>query len=153
LYLAPKLILGKDYEIMWYGGANLSHIGTRRCWKERDVSSKLIDLFLLNPNWAFIVDSDTHNRNISSGIQKRKGEVIKECKAQDKYWWKVDKCIEECVKKFMKWSDHPKNRKVEKAHQYEKKISSFDEDELRKKLPVETNRKLDELIKRIEKWA
>lgn len=151
--LVPKLTLGKDYEIMWYGGANLSHIGIRRCWKDNDSSSKLIDLFKLSPNWAFIVDSDTHNQSIAKGIQKRKDEIIKECKAQDKYWWKVDKCIEECVKKFMQWSDHPKSNKVEKAHQYEKKILSFDEGRLREKLNAKTNRKLDELIKRIENWA
>lgn len=151
--LAPKLTLGKDYEIMWYGGANLSHIGIRRCWKDSDSSSKLIDLFKLNPNWAFIVDSDTHNKKITKGIQKRKDEVIKECKTQNKYYWKVDKCIEECVKTFMCWSVFPENNKVEKARQYEKKILSFDEGKLRKILNAKTKRKLDELIEKIENWV
>lgn len=150
--LAPDLTRGIDYEIMWYGGSNIAHLNAR-CWESTNVQSKLIQLFQLNPNWAFVVDSDAHQKNIAGGFQQQKEEMIKECESQGKFWWKVDPCIEECVKEFMRWKEYPKNRKTEYAHKYEEKISDFDKSKIRQHLSAEVNKKINELIETIQTWV
>ncbi|MBI5839982.1 MAG: AAA family ATPase [Chloroflexi bacterium] len=161
--LASDLRRGKDYEIMWYGGSNFVQIGTEDeqkirtiFWQNKETPQKLISLFSLNPNWAFIVDSDSDKesdrtakaRATFTTINEKKDAFIRECKAKGKYTWKVDPFIEECMQER---GNRPKGKsKVEWAHEYKRDVmanNSFDD-----RLSSTARNKVEELISVIRKW-
>ncbi len=161
--LAPDLRRGKDYEIMWYGGANFKYMAIGEdshsddsLWESETIQDKLIGLFKINPNWAFIVDSDSHNRGISSTTQENKDRFIARCKSLQppRYTWKVRKYIENCIKKgIMDWNIPLERRKPYWAHKYQEKIRNLDKTGIEGHLTDHARARIQELIHAINTWS
>ncbi|MCP4367651.1 MAG: ATP-binding protein [Deltaproteobacteria bacterium] len=159
--LAPDLRRGKDYEIMWYGGSIFVHLGIEeiqlieeKLWQN---SEGLIDLFNLNPNWAFLVDSDSDKLNHESEsvqksqktINKAKDKFISQCKEKGKHTWQVDPYIEQCISGREK---RPKAaKKVDWAHKYQSKIEKSSDTDCC--LTDDAQTEVKELINVIRNWC
>jgi predicted ATP-dependent endonuclease of OLD family len=161
---APELHRGKDYEIIWYGGSNFAQLAVEdeqrvreMFWQDGEISQKLISLFSINPNWAFIVDSDSDKESHANTkvqityktINGKKDDFIEECKTKGKYTWKVDPFIEECI---LGRGSRPRGKsKVEWAHEYKRDVMADNSSDGRLS-PIAHN-KVEELISVIRKWC
>ena len=157
------LYRGKDYEIMWYGGSNFVQLGTEdeqrmreAFWKEGETPQRLTSLFDINPNWAFIVDSDSDKEtNKDPGVRERfrtinknKDSFIEECKKKHKFTWKVDPYIEACVegrRKRPAWKS-----KVEWAHEYKRNVMGDNSPD--GNLSLIARKEVERLISTIYQW-
>jgi predicted ATP-dependent endonuclease of OLD family len=83
--IAPELIEGLHYSIMFYGGRLLSHLSA----EERDVEDqevdKLIKLRSLNRNISIVIDSDRERPKIH--INKTKQRIVKELNTNTGFAW------------------------------------------------------------------
>ncbi len=159
--IAPNLTRPRDYEILWYGGANISHIGVD-IWDSSETPKKIMDLLNLSRNFFFIVDSDSHllvssnnrTRKRAETMKKHKESVLKNCTGENS--WIPDPYIEKYVKDYMSWDDMPRQKKPEYAQDYQKKIKELDNTQetqflqsLQKSGALQEIRRLKQII---EKW-
>jgi AAA ATPase domain len=83
--VAPELIEGFYYSIMFYGGRLLSHLsGEERDVEEQEVN-KFIDLRSLNRNISIVIDSDREKPK--SHINKTKQRIAKEFNTDTGFAW------------------------------------------------------------------
>lgn len=155
--LAPQLQRGRDYEVMWYGGALFTYIDAgddqevdKALWNSANLQDTLIALFDLNPNWAFLIDSDSDNAKIPAGTQRKKDEFLERCKGH--VTWKVNPYIEKQITEQMGWSLPLSEDKPEWARRYRQRVSVQSEAEVRSRLSQEANWKVQQLIAEIKKW-
>lgn len=84
--VAPELIEGIHYSIMFYGGRLLSHLSLDR---EAGVPLEdLIRLLRINQYSAILIDSDRKNRR--ARLNDTKSRLIQEAEAHDVYCWITD---------------------------------------------------------------
>jgi AAA ATPase domain len=83
--VAPELIEGLHYSIMFYGGRLLSHLsGEERDVEEREVN-KFIDLRSLNRNISIVIDSDRQQED--SSINETKQRIVEEFDTDTGFSW------------------------------------------------------------------
>lgn len=163
-----KLMLGVDYSILWYGGSNFAYLALRmpqahglpvikRIWEHRETKRKLLGLFELNPNWAFLVDSDS-DKIIPPKTQQNKDAFVRQCVKSGKFAWKVETCIESCAKDLMpEWkrfpNGYPRFQKEREARKYQERLNGLSDTELQDHLNRnEVLSKLNALIDAIVSW-
>ncbi len=83
--LAPDLIEGLHYSIMFYGGKVLSHFSFERSQKEGKVPKELIEIVKINQRAIVVIDSD--KKQPSSKINLTKSRIKDECKQNDNVCW------------------------------------------------------------------
>jgi len=82
--MAPELVGGIDYSIMFYGGRLLSHLSLLR--DELGLSAEeLIKLLRINQNSAIVIDSDRTRSDAE--INETKTRIVKECKEAGVLCW------------------------------------------------------------------
>src|SRR5947208_15527999 len=82
--MAPELVEGIDYSIMFYGGRLLSHLSLLR--DELGLSAEeLIKLLRINQNYAIVIDSDRTRSDAE--INETKTRRGKECKEDGVCCW------------------------------------------------------------------
>jgi hypothetical protein len=82
--LAPELVEGIDYSVMFYGGRLLSHLSLSR--DEPPLSAEeLIKLLRINQNSAIVIDSDRTKGD--ADINRTKARIAKECKEAGVLCW------------------------------------------------------------------
>lgn len=82
--LAPDLIEGLHYSIMFYGGKLLSHLNADR----QEVPGQLIRLLRINQNAIVIIDSDKEQEDDRISATKRR--IERECRDSDSFCWITD---------------------------------------------------------------
>lgn len=86
--VAPNLIEGLHYSIMFYGGRLLSHLSVDRKIPQDDVPEELIDVLRINQHAIVIMDSD--RKQPRSRINNTKIRVRNECKNSGGLCWITD---------------------------------------------------------------
>ena len=82
--IAPELVEGQDYSIMFYGGRLLSHL-----YADRDkVPDELIRVLKINQNAVVVMDSD--RKQTRAHINKTKQRVREECERSGGICWVTD---------------------------------------------------------------
>jgi len=156
--LAPGLVRGKDYEVMWYGGSNFVHLlpdESQRyedLWQHKKTKDKLIALFNLNPNWAFLVDSDSDKTSIPKTTQQNKESFLKECGRLGKFARKVEPDIEQCIIDYKEWTEPLSASKPDRARRYIERFRSKAVD-LSDHLKASASALVTELADEIRKWC
>jgi predicted ATP-dependent endonuclease of OLD family len=157
--LDHSLIRGRDYEVIPYGGGNIAHVGVN-IWRSQKTPDKIINLFDLNENFAFVVDGDRPPKSgkgkksldelLKSFAQKQaqKHKVIENCRELGKYFWKVDDCIEACLRN----SFIPKHHKPERAIEHREEIKPLSKAKFKRLLKHRALQKLNDLVKEIRSW-
>jgi predicted ATPase len=147
--LAPDLTPDKDFTVMFYGGNEWSQFGAEY-WENANARTKLVDLFSLNPNWAFIADGDmvAGKSRISQGHQDNKGAVERICERHGQYSWFIDDRIEKCIRRPMK---NP-NDKMESAREYKTEIQGYSAQQVRQTLTPTALGEIRRLAKTIRTW-
>jgi hypothetical protein len=79
-FVAPELIEGLHFSIMFYGGRLLSHLAA----SETEVG-EFIELQRLNRNVAIVIDSD--RRDVSSQLNETKSRVSDQVAQRDGFVW------------------------------------------------------------------
>jgi hypothetical protein len=82
--IAPELVEGQDYSIMFYGGRLLSHL----CADRDKVPDELIHILRINQNAVVVMDSDQKQAGAHLGKTKRR--VREECKRSGGICWVTD---------------------------------------------------------------
>jgi len=82
--VAPELVEGLDYSIMFYGGRLLSHLSADR----EKVPGELIEVLRINQNAVVVMDSDRDSR--SDSINETKKRVAEECERSGGLCWVTD---------------------------------------------------------------
>jgi hypothetical protein len=168
--LDDALVRGRDYEIVWYGGSTFIHLNPQSNVEAKSFGNTdedltgLLSLFKLNPNWAFLVDSDTDivrghadpaMRKRQHTVNLQKDKFLKLC-CEDarqtkvrRFLWRVDPHIEECIAKN---KGLPPTDKINKAHKYQEAIKDKTSMEVKSELTPQALRQLERLIKTIHSW-
>lgn len=80
--LAPELVMGTHFSIMFYGGRLLSHLSANG---DDEVTRQFIDLRMLNRNIALVMDSD--KSNIRSPLNTTKQRLLTEFSGEGGICW------------------------------------------------------------------
>lgn len=83
----PSLRIGRDYSIMFYGGALLKYTSMERIDDYNELN-EFIELLRINQNSYMVMDSDREKAGASKGDAKKR--ILKECKDNDLGCWLTD---------------------------------------------------------------
>lgn len=81
--MAPDLIEGAHYSVMFYGGALLSHLSAND-----QETNDLIELLRINRNLAIVIDSD--RKTATATLNETKQRIIRELEVIKAYAWVTD---------------------------------------------------------------
>jgi len=82
--IAPELVEGQNYSIMFYGGRLLSHL----CADRDKVPDELIRILKINQNAVVVMDSD--RKQAGAHLNKTKRRVREECERSGGICWVTD---------------------------------------------------------------
>ncbi len=86
--LAPDLIEGLHFSIMYYGGRILSHLSLQRSTEENQVPEELIEILKINQRSIVVIDSDKEDEN--SPLNQTKQRIQQECSESESICWITD---------------------------------------------------------------
>lgn len=171
LYSEGKLIENKHYQIMFYGGALLSHLSGDSNFENltNREENDLIELLIINRNAAIVIDSDRDAPR--KHINNTKKRIKKEFEGKNKFVWITDgremenylslnslksiysvkKAIKryEIIGEYLKESIGKDNYSKNKPSKARKLVEVMSKDDLN---VLDLNKQINLLVNEIKKW-